>query len=175
MKTWTPALRFFVWMTILTGFVYPALITLIAQVAFSDKANGSLISKNGRIIGSELIAQSFKDPKYFWPRPSAIDFNPMPSGGSNLGPTSADLAAKVKERASQGMSGELLFASGSGLDPHISPQAAVGQIPRVAQARGVPEAAVRSIVDQFVERRQFGILGESRVNVLKLNLALDER
>ncbi len=176
MKTWVASVKFLLLMTVLTGFVYPAILTAFGQVAFPFQSKGSLMtSPSGQVIGSALIGQGFKNPKYFWPRPSAGDFNPMPSGGSNLGPTSKDLANKVKERASQGMTDDLLFASASGLDPHISSKAAMSQVTRVASARGVPEDAVRSMVTKFIEDRQFGILGEPRVNVLRLNLALDER
>lgn len=176
MKSVLIALRFFICMTVLTGVIYPLLLTLLSQIGFSHQANGSMIrAGTGAIVGSELIAQNFKDPKYFRPRPSATEFNPMPSGGSNYGPTSNDLVTKIKERTAQGLEGDLLFASGSGLDPHISPEAALSQVPRVSLARGVPESLIRSIVEKFTEGRQFGILGEPRINVLKLNIALDER
>jgi K+-transporting ATPase ATPase C chain len=168
-------------MTLLTGIIYPLAITGMAQLLFNKNANGSLIKNSvGTVVGSSLIAQRFQDPKYFWPRPSSIDYNPMPSGGSNLGPTSADLLNKVTERRANGASGEMLFASASGLDPHISPKAAVVQAARIAQARHVTLEQVLAIlsVDKsstFIQNRQFGFLGEERVNVLELNLALDER
>jgi potassium-transporting ATPase KdpC subunit len=176
MKNLVVAVRFFIWMTFLTGFLYPLTMTAFAQVFFSTKANGSLVKMaDGTLIGSSWIAQGFKSPKYFWPRPSGIDYNPMPSGATNFGPTSSELANKVKERVGQGLTHELLFASGSGLDPHISPQGALDQVSRVAAARNLPEDLVRDKVKRFTEGRQFGILGEPRVNVLLVNLALDER
>lgn len=176
MKIGIIAFRFFVLMTLLTGVVYPFLMTSASQILFSNKANGSLIkNKDGVVVGSELIAQGFKQEKYFWPRPSAIDYNPMLSGGSNLGPTSQDLRAKVKERETTGATGDLLFASGSGLDPHISPESAQAQITRIAGARNVNESKVMEIVNEFVEARQLSFLGENRVNVVRLNIALDER
>lgn len=163
MKLLSQSIRFMLAMTVLTGFIYPTLMTMVSQVVFPNKANGS----------PELIAQKFAQPGYFWSRPSAVDYNPMPSGGSNLGPTSLDLAAKVNERKGIGLTEDLLFASASGLDPHISPDGAYNQIARIAKARGVNETAVRDIVTSHIEQRQFGILGEERVNVLKLNIALD--
>jgi len=162
--------------TLITGLAYPLLMTLFSQIVFPHKANGSLIKNNqGQVIGSELIGQTFKGQNYFWSRPSAIDYNPMPSGGSNLGPTSVDLVGKVKEREKQGLVNDLLFASGSGLDPHISPEGARAQIGRIAQSRGTTEQKIGKILDGFIEQRQMRILGEKRVNVLMLNLALDER
>lgn len=175
MKTWIIAAKFLAIMTILTGLIYPSVMTLFAQIFYFDKANGSFIESSGNLIGSELIAQSFQKPEYFWPRPSAINYNPLPSGGSNLGPLSADLLNQVKERLAKGMQYDLLFTSASGLDPHISPEAAMSQVPRVASARQVSEETIRSRVNQFIEERQFGILGNPRVNVLKLNLALDKK
>lgn len=176
MKTWIVSFKFILLLTLITGFVYPGLLTLLGQLAFPFRVNGSVLhGKNGEKIGSEWIAQNFKSPRYFWPRPSAIDFNPIPSGGSNLGPTSSDLLQKVRERAAAGATEDLLFASASGLDPHISPMAAISQAERVAKARGMPMEKIRSIVDSFIEERQWGFLGEPRVNVLKLNQSLDER
>lgn len=173
-KMWIVASKFLAVMTVLTGLIYPVVMTVFAQV-FHQKANGSLIESSGQIVGSELIAQGFQKPEYFWPRPSAIGYNPLPSGGSNLGPLSSDLLNQVKERSSKGMKEDLLFASASGLDPHISPEAALSQASRVATARQVSEESIRSIVNQFIESRQLGFLGEPRVNVLKLNLALDKK
>jgi len=174
-------------LTVITGLVYPALVTGIAQVAFPFPANGSLIQHQGRIRGSVLIGQPFSDPKYFWGRPSATSpypYNAAASAGSNLGPTNPDLLAQVKERVNalrQSHPGQdrmipvdLVTASGSGLDPHLSPAAALYQAPRVAQARGLAAATVERLVLQHQENRWFGILGEPRVNVLKLNLALDD-
>src|SRR6185369_2615902 len=128
MKTATQALRILLVLSILTGLVYPLVVTGVAQVIFPNQAGGSLIVRHHQVVGSSLMAQSFKDSKYFWPRPSAVDYNPLPSGGSNFGPTSKDLLEKIKERRSAGLTGELLFASASGLDPHISPNTAHEQI-----------------------------------------------
>jgi len=173
--------------TVITGFVYPLAVTGIAQVIFPDKANGSIITKNGKIVGSALLGQQFDDPKYFWGRPSATTpqpYNGGSSSGSNLGPNNPDLLKAVKERiqalreADPGNTAEipvdLVTASGSGLDPHISPAAAAYQVQRVAKLRGMDEAKVSALVTANSEGRQFGILGEPVVNVLKLNLALDD-
>ena len=172
--------------TVLTGVLYPLVITGIAQLAFHDKANGSLIERDGKVVGSELLAQQFTGAKYFWPRPSAGSYATVPSGASNLGPTSAALRSNVTANAAAiraanklptdtRIPSDLLFASGSGLDPHISPDAARLQAARVATARGVSEDQIEALVERFVEPPQFGFLGEPRVNVLLLNLALDRR
>ena len=175
-------------MTILTGVLYPVLMTVIAQLVFPNKSNGSMIEKNGEVVGSELIAQKFQSDKYFWCRPSATDYNPLPSGASNLGPTSKALKDSVEERRKQFVEKnflpqntivptEMLFASGSGIDPQISPEAAFLQVDRIAQARGFDEqkkTLLKTLVQNQIETLQFGFLGEPRVNVLKLNLALDE-
>ena len=176
-----------VFLTVITGLVYPALVTGIAQVAFPFQANGSLVHHQGRVRGSALIGQPFSDPKYFWGRPSATSpyaYNAAASSGSNLGPTNPELLARVKERVdalrrSQPGSDrlipvDLVTASGSGLDPHLSPAAALYQVPRIARARGLSEAMVTGLVAQHLEKRWFGILGEPHVNVLELNLALDD-
>ena len=185
MKTIFQALKLFLLMTILTGIIYPLLITLIAQTLFTNKANGSLISQNGKVVGSTLIGQKFTSDKYFWPRPSAVDYNPLPSSGSNLGPTSADLKAKVQSQrdslmaanpGARSIPSDLIFASGSGLDPDISPEAAKYQLDRVARARKLDSEQKKKLielVDNYIEPPDFNILGETRVNVLKLNLALD--
>lgn len=170
------ALKLFLIMTIVTGIFYPLSVTLVAQTAFAHKSGGSLVSDGGKILGSELIAQKFTQDKYFWSRPSSIDYNPMPSGGSNLGPTSADLVKQVADRKAKlgDAPADMLMASGSGLDPHISPAAAKMQISRVARARGANESKVASIVETYTESPQWGIFGEKRVNVLLVNLALDK-
>ncbi len=186
LKYFRPAIVSLVLLTALTGIVYPIVVTGIAQMLFPRQANGNLITKDGKAVGSELIGQPFDDPKYFWSRPSAT--SPFPdnagvSGGSNQGPTNPDLQRAVQGRidalraADPGNTApipvDLVTASGSGLDPHISPAAALYQIRRVAKARGLSEDAIRNLVEQHLEGRQLGFLGEPRVNVLKLNLALD--
>lgn len=185
MKTFWTSLRFLVVMTVLAGVAYPLVITYAGQAFFSTQANGSLMYQGDSVIGSQLIAQNFKDPKYFWPRPSAVDYNPLPSGASNLGPTSADLKKKFVERTqalrmanpeASAAPQDLIFASGSGLDPHISFDAARYQLPRVSSARGFTPEQMKTLdhlIDQMTEPRTFGILGERRINVLALNLALD--
>src|SRR5213594_1519178 len=175
-------------LTIVTGLAYPAIVTGIAQVAFPYRANGSLVVKDGKTLGSELIGQPFDDPKYFWGRLSATTpfaYNAGSSSGSNLSPTNADLVKAVQARvdalraADPGNTApvpvDLVTASGSGLDPHISPAAALYQVNRVAQARKLQPDAVRALVERHTEGRQFGFLGEPRVNVLALNLALYDR
>ncbi len=172
--------------TVLTGLIYPVVTTVVGHVIFPTKSNGSLITKGGKIVGSELIGQPFSDARYFWGRLSATvpyAYNAGSSTGSNLGPLNPQLLSQVRERITAlGGFGhaidaplpvDLVTASGSGLDPHISPAAAYLQIPRVARARGVREEDVRSLVARYTEVRQFGFLGEERVNVLLLNLALD--
>ncbi len=169
---------------VLTGVIYPVAVTVLAQLFFPNQAGGSLVYDKGNLTGSVLIGQPFSDPKYFWSRPSATSdypYNPLASGGSNLGPTNRVLIDQVANRTklmeSSGIQApvpsDLVESSASGLDPHISMQSALVQIPRIARARNLSEDAVRSLVLQHVEDRQFGFLGEQRINVLKLNLALD--
>jgi K+-transporting ATPase ATPase C chain len=173
-------------MTVITGIAYPLLVTGLSQLIFPSQANGSLIARNGQPIGSTLIGQSFTEPKYFWGRPSATSpqaNNGMSSGGSNLGPTNPVLTDAVKQRIAALQAADpgnhapvpvdLVTSSGSGLDPEISPAAAQYQLARVARVRGLDEAQVRLLVEQATSGRQLGLLGEPRVNVLQLNLALD--
>jgi K+-transporting ATPase ATPase C chain len=184
MKLFKQSLLMNIWLTILLGLAYPVVMTGLAQVLFPGRANGSLVAKDGAVVGSELIGQTFGDAKYFHGRPSAAGtgYDGLSSGGSNLGPTSKALMDRVdgdvaRERKAAGSSGsapgDLVTASGSGLDPHVSPAAALWQVPTVAKARGLDEAKVRALVEARVEGRTFGLLGEPRVNVLELNLALD--
>lgn len=169
------ALKVFSLLTVLTGIVYPLLVTGVSQVVYNDKANGSLIIKDGTAVGSEYIGQNFKSEKYFWPRPSAIEYNPLPSGATNLAPTSAALKQAYDERKLKGFTYEMLFASASGLDPHISPGAALSQVSRIVESRaGLSEEVIVKLIGQMTEKRDFKILGEERVNVLKLNLQLDD-
>jgi len=188
MKTQTIiALKFLLVMTVLTGFIYPFFMTGVAQLAFPAKANGSLIIKDGKIIGSELIGQKFDSSIYFWSRPSAIDYNPIPSGASNLGPTSVKLKKQVTERRrlfatnnsiadTLTIPKEMLFASASGIDPDISPESALLQLKRVVLARNLNEAQIQK-VEQLIKNKtqepQFLLFGERRINVFELNLALD--
>jgi K+-transporting ATPase ATPase C chain len=173
-------------LTLITGVAYPLLVTGVAQAAFSRQANGSLIERDGKILGSSLIGQAFDDPKYFWSRPSATTppYNASSSSGSNLGPTNPALTEAVKARidalraadpdARGPVPVDLVTSSASGLDPHISPAAGYYQVHRVAKARGLAEDKVHALVDAFIERSMAGLAGEPGVNVLKLNLALDE-
>jgi|WetSurMetagenome_2_1015567.scaffolds.fasta_scaffold14033_2 potassium-transporting ATPase KdpC subunit len=184
MKNLFSALRLLLIMTVLTGIVYPLIITGIGQIVFSRQANGSIITVDGKIIGSELVGQKFVSNRYFWSRPSAIDYNPMPSGATNFGPTSAALRDAVQERREQfrnlggsAVPADMLFASASGIDPHISLEAARLQINRIANARGFrakQKEKIAELVEGFIERPQVSIFGEPRVNVLLLNVALDQ-
>jgi potassium-transporting ATPase KdpC subunit len=196
LKEVRPAIIVLLLLTLITGLAYPLAMTGIAEVVFPRQAQGSLIEKDGKVVGSALIGQVFADDKYFHGRPSATNtpdpkdptktvdapYNAANSSGSNLGPTSKALADRVKadvetlkkENPSATVPVDLVTTSGSGLDPDISPAAALFQVPRVAKARGLSEERVRALVDGQTEGRTFGLLGEPRVNVLKLNLALDE-
>jgi K+-transporting ATPase ATPase C chain len=181
LQTAIQSLRALAVFTVITGIAYPLLVTGIAQLAFKDKANGSLVEKDGKVLGSRLVGQPFSEAKYFWSRPSAtspMPYNGASSSGSNLGPTNPALKDAVVERikalgGTTPVPADLVTASASGLDPHISPAAAAYQVARVAKARGLEEAMVRSLLEKHVEGRQLGLLGEPRVNVLELNLALD--
>ena len=178
------AIGFVVLLTLLTGVIYPLAVTGIAQALFRHQANGSLISDNGEIIGSQLIGQPFSDPRYFWGRLSATGYDAADSSGSNYGPTNPALLEAIQARIDalkavdpdneEPIPVDLVTSSASGLDPDISPAAAQYQVPRVARYRGLSEEQVSALVGRFTKGRQFGILGEPRVNVLKLNLALDE-
>jgi len=176
--------------SIVAGVAYPIVITVFAQLAFHDQAEGSLVTRDGKIVGSALLAQQFTGTNYFWPRPSACTYGSSASGlvassGSNLGPTSGALQTNVMNNVAAFISGnnlptnavvpaDMVYASASGLDPHISPEAAHLQISRVAVSRGMSEDKVKALVDQFTEPPQWGFLGQARVNVLLLNVALDK-
>jgi K+-transporting ATPase ATPase C chain len=177
----------FLMLSAITGVIYPAVVTAVAQVAFPNQANGSLIEQDDKVVGSELIGQQFTEPKHFWGRPSAtapVAYNGASSGGSNLGPTNPALAEAVSARVQALRAADpdnkapvpvdLVTTSGSGLDPHISPAAAEYQLERVARARNLEPSVVRKLVAEHSEGRTLGVLGEPRVNVLKLNLALDK-
>jgi len=176
----------FVLLSLLTGMIYPLIVTALAQIAFPRQANGSLIQRGDELLGSELIGQHFDTERFFWGRPSATDgfpYNAASSAGSNLGPTNPDLVKAVKERIekirkahpdqSEAVPADLVTASASGLDPHISPAAAEYQVSRVAKARNLSQEQIRQLVTAHTEGRTLGLLGEPRVNVLKLNLALE--
>ncbi len=183
MRTIMTALKTLIVLTLLTGVVYPLLVTVVGYLCFPHQASGSLLVVNGRPVGSNLVGQKFTDSSYFWPRPSTIDYDPLPSGGSNLGPTSDALKDSIssrRNRLAQTGNGavpiDLLCASASGLDPDISPEAALFQADRVARARRLDQAqktALLSLVERHTEYPNIGIFGQPRINVLRLNLALD--
>jgi potassium-transporting ATPase KdpC subunit len=181
-----PALMVFLLLTVITGALYPGVVTVIGRVFFAQEASGSVIERDGRALGSSLLGQPFTSSKYFWSRPSATSpqpYNGAVSSGSNQGPTNPALEAAVRDRIAalraadpgntRPVPADLVLTSGSGLDPHISPAAAEYQVSRVARARGLDEPQVRELVQNATEGRTFGVLGEPRVNVLDLNLALD--
>lgn len=180
-----PAVRMTIVLTVLTGVLYPGVVTGLAHLLFPRQANGSLISREGRLVGSELIGQSFSRPEYFQGRPSAANYDGSASSGANLGPTSRKLFDRVKGSIADfrrnnpehtgALPADLVTASGSGLDPHISPASAEAQVARVATARGADPGEIRRLVQAKTEARDIGLLGEPRVNVLALNLAVDER
>lgn len=176
MKQLLQGIKIFIILSVLTGIIYPLAVTGLARVFFKNKAEGSIITGN---TGSALVAQSFTEAKYFWPRPSAGDYNTMSSAASNLTPVGEKVKANMLEyrnkfQNEQGETAdEMLFTSGSGLDPHISPQSALYQAQRIASARGMQLEAVNTLIKSHTEGRTFGFLGEERVNVLKLNIALD--
>lgn len=182
-----PGLRMTLVMTVLTGLIYPGVVTGLCQMLFPNQANGSLVYRDGKVIGSALIGQNFTRPEYFQPRPSAAGngYDATASGGSNLGPTSQKLVDRVKasvdkfRKENPNFTGtipaDLLTMSGSGLDPHLSPESAEAQVDRVAGARGANAQDIRALIVQLTEGRDLGFLGEPRVNVLRLNQALDAR
>jgi|ERR1700674_1936894 potassium-transporting ATPase KdpC subunit len=187
MREIRPVLLIFLVLTLITGVLYPLIVTGIAKVVFPSQAAGSLIQEDGKVVGSSLIGQPFSDPKYFWSRPSATSpqpYNAASSSGSNQGPTNPALSDAVKGRIealhaadpanNAPVPTDLVTASGSGLDPHVSPAAAEYQVARVARIRALPVDKVRELVARYTEGRQLGMLGEPRVNVLLLNLALDK-
>lgn len=182
------AIKLLIILTVLTGIIYPVFITALSWMFFNHQANGSLIISDGTIIGSELIGQKFDSVVFFWARPSAIDYNPLPSGGSNLGPTSDKLKKLVEERKASFIQGNLLgsnesvpsemvFASASGLDPHITPRAALMQVNRICKARNFSTSEkerLLGIIEKQTEKPQFLIFGEERINILLLNLELEK-
>jgi K+-transporting ATPase ATPase C chain len=182
-----PGLRMTLVMTVLTGLIYPGVVTGLCQMLFPKQANGSLVYKGGKVIGSALIGQNFTKPEYFQPRPSAAGngYDATASSGSNLGPTSQKLVDRVKASADKfrkenpnftgAIPADLLTASGSGLDPHLSPESVDAQVDRVAKARGASPQDIRTLIAQLTEGRDLGFLGEPRVNVLRLNEALDSK
>ncbi len=187
MKILRPLIGSFIILSAITGILYPLAVTGVGKIAYPEQASGSLIQKDGKLLGSKLIGQNFSDPKYFWSRPSAsgtFSYNGLASGGANQGPTNPALKAALEDRIkalhdadpgnTKPVPVDLVTASGSGLDPHISPAAAEYQLARVARIRDISPKQLRALVEKHTESAQFGILGEARVNVLELNLALDQ-
>lgn len=186
MKNYIIACKLIIIITIITGIIYPGVVMVLSQLIFPSQANGSLIIKNSKIIGSELIGQFFDDPKYFWGRPSAtlnFPYNALFSGGSNLSVNNINLITTINKRIdflkkyntkNISIPMELLMASGSGLDPHISPTAALYQVQRIAKTRNLSENILKKLINNLTETPQFGLLGVPKINVLRLNLALDE-
>jgi len=181
-KLFSQSLRALFVFTLITGVFYPLLVTGVAQTFFAKQANGTLIEMNRKIIGSELLAQKFQAANYFWPRPSANDYNAVPGGASNLGPTSLKLKGRVEESMKSFNVAhdnnlkpyDLLLTSGSGLDPHVTPETAAFQVTRVAEARKMSPEKLSELIESITEKPFLGLIGKSRVNVLKLNLALDQ-
>ena len=181
MKNAMISLKLFFALTLITGVIYPLAVTLVGRVVFSDQASGSLVKSGDRVVGSSLIGQKFVQEKYFWARPSATDYNPLPSGGSNFAPTSKKLVDFAKEQRAKfpeqsDLPHDLVFASASGLDPHLTPQAIQVQIARVVKARGwdaEKQVRLEALVQSHTSSRQLAVLGEVRVNVLELNMDLD--
>jgi K+-transporting ATPase ATPase C chain len=188
LKQFGPAIKITLFFTVLTGIIYPAVVTGLCQLLFRNQANGSLVSVNGQVVGSSLLGQNFAKPEYFQPRPSAAGndgYDPTASAGSNLGPTNQKLIDRVKasldkfHKDNPDFSGpvpsDLVTASGSGLDPDLSPASALAQAPRIAKARAASVDAIRELISNQTQSRQLGVLGEPRVNVLALNMKLDEQ
>ncbi len=187
MRQIAPAFRMMFLMTVLTGLIYPGVVTAVCQILFPSQANGSLVKVDGNIVGSELIGQNFTKPQYFQPRPSAAGngYDPTASGGSNYGPTNQHLIDRVKASVAQfrkdnpdyagPIPADIVTASASGLDPEISPASALAQAPRIARARGIAVRQVEQLISSHAEGRDLGFLGEPRVNVLLLNLKLDQQ
>jgi K+-transporting ATPase ATPase C chain len=173
MKNLIISLRSYLMFTVLLGLIYPIAMTGLSNIVFPFQSQGSIIKEQGKAVGSALISQKFTSDKYFWSRPSAVDHNPVPSGASSLGPTSEALKKSLADKDIK-MPQDLLFASGSGLDPHISPEAAAYQVERIARARNIEPQQLEKLVAEWTQDREWGFFGENRVSVLQLNLALDK-
>ena len=187
LRHFAPAFRMMLLMTILTGLIYPGVVTAVCQILFPSQANGSLVKVDGKVVGSELIGQNFTKPQYFQPRPSAAGngYDPTASGGSNYGPTNQHLIDRVKASVAQfrkdnpnyagPIPADMVTASASGLDPEISLASALAQAPRIAETRGIPVGQVEQLISSHTEGRDLGFLGEPRINVLMLNLEMDRQ